>query len=64
MNPNHPAAKKLRNRVDRNGSVADESGDDAESMEAFAARERQALLPQIKKADARVKKHRKSVSRG
>jgi len=35
-----------------------------ESMADFAARERQAWLPQMQKADKRVAKYRKSIARG
>lgn len=67
--PNHPLARKLRNRPDRGGSVADESGDDAgsvdreltgdvESMDDFAQRSRKEREARLHGADikARAKK--------
>ena len=66
--PNHPLARKLRNRPDRGGSVADDAGSvdreltgDVESMDDFAQRSRKEREARLHGADikARAKKSKR-----
>jgi uncharacterized protein (UPF0335 family) len=62
MNPNHPAAKKLRNRVDRDEDGSSENSEltsDAEDIYSVATKHRDGV-----KAREAVLKKRKSASRG
>jgi hypothetical protein len=62
MNPNHPAAKKLHNRVDRDedgGSENSELTSDAEDIYGVAAEHRDGV-----KAREAARRKRKSASRG
>jgi hypothetical protein len=64
--PGHPIARKLRNRVDRGGSVADQAGadsgsvdseltDDAGSMFDFAQRTRKERELRLHGADVKAR---------
>ena len=64
--PDHPLARKLRNRPDRGGSVADEPGDEAgsvdrdltddtESMADFAQRSRKEREARLHGADVKAR---------